>query len=841
MADKEFSIELTTANSERNAGRLLADLDSIAKEIRGVTEAAASMDLKSKKLTGTLSRLVGEGKKVTLAFKDTAEGLKLVGVNATDTSRKLAELARQQNIIDKQAAGSAKLNFLVQKGREIQLLKEKIALQAKEARFTRANAALEVGVKGGEKLTRLREEQALGNKLLRIDEARRRSQEKLIDAPARNVRAHNKALKEQAVALAKTERASSKARLAQERLTQSNNRAKNATTNLSISWSSLVRLLSAQVIYRAVFGLAAQLRQAFENAIELQVAIAELQTIAPPSESFSDFSEILREVSDAFGLDIIEATEAGYQALSNQVVDTAAEMEAFLTVMGKLAIATRSTLAEATNLTTGVLNAYRLEVGKANEVSAKLFKTIELGRVRAEEMANSLGNVAILANQVGLSMDELLGLIATLTVQGIRFSEAQTQIRGILIKLIKPTRDMTEFLTDLGFASGEAAIKSLGLIKFLALMSERTGDSTTEIAKLINRVRGLSGALAVTGKGFDLLNRNINEISKQSMPAFNRAINIVLDNQGKKFLIFQNQLKNFFTQDIGQEFVSTLSILVGGFENLIKVIKFTVEVIITALVPAISAAVFTLGKAFFTLSVPLSGFKLAMIALFVVGTAFVAVIRTLRTHTAQLADSINVMRKAARDVAEEFQKTLGKALDDITNKVLDLIDAINSAITAFAAGALTKLNESVRDIADLFDDIGDALSDSITAAGDKIKEVLNKFESGLSRAQTLVKKIADEFKRINLSVAQQVFEITFDAATPAEQTQLLIDKLIDLQAILGSGVNVDIFRKTQKEIEDIIVRQQKITQEALDVEEKSAIEAVKARAKAIEDIIKLEG
>ncbi|MEK0324898.1 MAG: phage tail tape measure protein, partial [Nitrosopumilus sp.] len=840
MADKEFSIEMTTGNSERNAGRLLADLQSIQREIKGVTEASASMDIKSKKLTGTLLQQVSAAQKVRIAFKDTKEGLKLIGISATDTSKKLAALAVVQNKLARQEAGSAKLNFLVQKGRELELLKESIRLKIQEGKLEKANVALRGKVDTGAKLTRLKEEQSLINKIHSIERARLRTEKSLITDPAKRTRDLAAATRAEAKSKQQVAIASKKAAIANQRLSAVNEKATKSTTDLNISWTSLVRLLSAQVIYRAVFGMAAQLKQAFDNAVELQVAISELQTIAPPTESFGEFAVVLREVSDKFGLDIIEATEAGYQALSNQIVDTAAEMGRFLEVMGRLSIATRSTLAESVNLATGVLNAYRLGVEDAEEVSAKLFKTIELGRVRAEEMANSLGNVAILANQVGFSLDELLGLITTLTIQGIKFSEAQTQIRGILIKLIKPTRAMTEFLRDLGFESGEAAIKALGLIKFLALMSERTGDSTTEIAKLINRVRGLSGALAVTGKGFFLLQRNIDEISKKSMPAFNRAITLVLDNQGKKFQIFQNQLKNFFTQDIGQEFVSALSSLVFGFDNLLTVMKLLANTVVNVMVPVIVAGLATMTKSFVALIIAMGPFGIAISAILVAGTAFVTLLRSMRFHAERMEDAFNAMNAAAREVSDEIENTLGRALNDLADSFRDVFESISGNIAAAAAKELGALEKAVQSIGDLFEAIGDALEESIDAASDKIEDMVDTFESGLKAITKLIKKISNEFARISLSAKEAAFEITFDAATPAQQAQLLTDKLKDLQAVLGSTIDFDIFVKTQKEIEKTLFRQQNIAQKAIDIEEKRAKKTVKDRDKLIRDLEKLE-
>jgi TP901 family phage tail tape measure protein len=164
-------------------------------------------------------------------------------------------------------------------------------------------------------------------------------------------------------------------------------------------------------------------------------------------------------------------------------------------------------------------------------------------------------------------MAELLGLITALTIQGIKFSEASTQIRGIFVKLLKPTKETKQFLAELGFESAEAAVKILGFTKFMELLIKRAKGSSTEIAKYINRIRGLSGVLAITGEGFTRLAQNIKEI-EDPISSYERAISLVLNNTGKQLDIQLNQIKNFFVKDLAGEFLKDLHRVTFGFKSL---------------------------------------------------------------------------------------------------------------------------------------------------------------------------------------------------------------------------------------------------------------------------------
>lgn len=801
---KDVSINLNAQNLIRNAQRAAEELDKIVQSMRSITSASASMEAKTKNLEGSLRGVTRSGIEFSASFTKAKEALKLTAIAVANTTGNLVTLNLEARKLAKLDVASEKLQGLVVSGQQLQLTKEETALRSKLARIEAARVASQKRLDHFTRVRAATAEVAARNKLARI-------------------MAH----------VARLE--------APQRLAKQTQQANKVAKELHINWTSVVRLLSAQLIYRAVFGLAAQLREAFTNAVELQVALAEIQTISPTTETFSGFARVLREVSDEFGVDIIESAEAAYQALSNQIVDTASEMRRFLTVTNLLAIATRSTADDSVSLLTGVLNAYRLEVEDAVEISSKLFKIVELGRVRANEMANSLGNVAILANQVGLSFDELGGLITTLTVQGIKFSEAQTQIRGILIKLIKPTKDMKQFLAELGFESGEAAIKALGLVGFLEQMSRKTGDSTTEIAKLINRVRGLSGTLAVTGKGFNLLRKNIDEIATKSMPAFRRATEIVLGNIGKRFQIFQNQLKNFFTQDIGQDFLEALSLLTGGFTNLLGVMKFVTNAIIASAVPVIVIALSTITASVIKAMIALRAFSLVafnlQVGVFALASAFSALIFLMRkweSRTERMVAGLEAIEKATQKVSDTIQETMLDVLDETVDKFNEVASLLSGGLATTAAFNLGSLAKAITSVEGLFENLGDTFEKAFDAAGDKIDQILEDWEDAIENTRERLKQIGAEFLDVVVRAQDRELELKLSAATePKEQIKLLTAELVRLQTALTTTKDIDTFEDLQQRIEKVLDRINK-------AQGKDVTKELKNANKLIADRIKLE-
>ena len=391
-------------------------------------------------------------------------------------------------------------------------------------------------------------------------------------------------------------------------------------------------------------------------------------------------------------------------------------------------------------------------------------------------MANSLGNVAILANQLGVEMSELLGLIATLTVQGVKFNEAATQIRGIFIKLLKPTKETKRFFKELGVESGESAVKMLGFTKFMELLIKRAKGSSTEIAKFINRIRGLSGVLAITGEGFTKLEDNIKLIT-ESTGSFDRAVNLVLQNTGKNLQISLNAIKNFLIQDVAGVFLKDLAALTGGFENLTKAAKAFVSVLSSLLIPTIATfgavIISNLGK---NLTKTL-GFGAFFAATLILSKA----LQKILTEQARIADALeDIIAKAAQSAAKaaaELRQNVDDVLDDIENFLERRGSALERAATQFVATFIAETDRATQALDDL---------------QDKSKDINREFVRGLNKGlRALEKELANLEKRISgifefliertREFENLQFQISIDDKSIEQQIQAITQRIVDLQ------------------------------------------------------------
>lgn len=345
-------------------------------------------------------------------------------------------------------------------------------------------------------------------------------------------------------------------------------RLQEAAKHTLLTWKGIVRLMVGSAIRRAMFAVASGIQEGVREAVKLQIKLAEIQTISQEAQQTTEeWRQGVLALSNAYGLDIKDQIEGTYQTLSNQIAK-GAETIAFMADANDLATASVSSTSDAVNLLSSAINAYGADVTDAEEISAKLFKTVELGRVRVSQIANSFGDVAVLAHQAGLSMDELLAALALMTRQGIKPSKAMTQLRGIILKILKPTKAMTKAVSDWGYTSASSVVKAEGFLSFLERIDKITKGNAEEIAKFVPRIRGMSGQMVLSGKGLQNYAKDLDAVSN-SMKSYSSALNIVYNNSGKQSEVAANRVKNFF-KSMGNTIVEGINDILnywGDFDN----------------------------------------------------------------------------------------------------------------------------------------------------------------------------------------------------------------------------------------------------------------------------------
>ncbi len=353
-----------------------------------------------------------------------------------------------------------------------------------------------------------------------------------------------------------------------------------STKALTISWETMARVVATQAIVRALSMVRNALGDAYNDSIDFQRQIAEIRTISP-IKNLNQLAATVRGLSDQFNQPLGDVSEGYYQVISNQIQGTANQVDVLSTAMKFSKVAVAST-EDSVNLLTGTLNAFGMDASRSEDVAAKFFKTIELGRTRASELAVSFGRTAPMAAQLGVSLEELQASYAAVTIGGVKTAEAATQIRGAMTGMVKPTTAMKEAFQKLGYASAEQAIAALGFVGTMNAVISTTDGSTTSIAKLFPRVRGLNAVLRLTSTGADAYNKSLAELGRTDLTELNNQFTAIMDTDVERVTKELNELKNMLTTGLGTSLVKTTRLFfdtTGGAEGLYQVSRALVPVI----------------------------------------------------------------------------------------------------------------------------------------------------------------------------------------------------------------------------------------------------------------------
>lgn len=557
---------------------------------------------------------------------------------------------------------------------------------------------------------------------------------------------------------------------------------------LFFSFRNLIRIVAGLTFFRGIILFTSAMTDAVKRAKDFERAIGEIQTISDRAAvTTQQWREQLTDVSNAFGVGSVESAEAAYQALSNQVVN-ATQVQSFLTDEVKLSITALSTLDQAVQATTAVLNAFQENADAASRVNAILFKTVELGRIRLSELSNTIGRVSILSNQLGISFVEQQAALTLLTRQGIRAEEAITLLRNVELKLVKPTEAMSEKLREFGFASGEAAVAALGLpgvVQLFANEANKSGDAAAELAQIYGRLRAIVGGLGLTQGD---LNKEVEKFAGAPQKAFDEFIERLDDldvRANKQLERLKDAMRDTFGKRILEGLVNFSEGLGGADVALVKLTQaiqkgITIWIsyrIATSLAGASTTAftfrMRTAGAAMLTTANFGRGLIIVLRSLISVQsiytlglTALVSLLIDAQFAAQQFALRMEVAGTAARQsgletatIAFERAKV---AIDESSIALEQNISVITRSYRQFSANLQADNNAILLSVEDTFDRAKDAIKESLEDPLKTIREELRglrgEIEETLADAEARTKRIAKERRAAEVDAARDVID-----------------------------------------------------------------------------------
>ena len=248
----------------------------------------------------------------------------------------------------------------------------------------------------------------------------------------------------------------------------------------------------------ALAGAQVVLGGAAKSAGEFGTAMAEVATLLDDNADIDGLSESVRKLTLEYGGQAPAQAKALYQIISAGVSD-ATQAVALLDAANRLSVGGVTDVRTAADGLTTALNAYGPAAGSAAQVSDALFVAMRAGKTTVGELSSNIGNVAPIAAQAGVGLQELLAAVAALTTGGVGTAQSITQLRGVISSVLKPSAEAAALARDLGLQFDVQALKAQGLAGFLEEVQRRTGGNTETMALLFGQVEALGAVLSLTG------------------------------------------------------------------------------------------------------------------------------------------------------------------------------------------------------------------------------------------------------------------------------------------------------------------------------------------------------
>ncbi len=245
---------------------------------------------------------------------------------------------------------------------------------------------------------------------------------------------------------------------------------------------------------------------ALDSYGKYELAVARLGNLLDDDVDAVDaYGDALKRTAVRFGIDPIETATGAYMAFSGGVETTTAALDEFLPVAAKASKAGKTELATAVDALTSIRNVYG-DLSTA-EISDRLFVTEALGKTDFGKIASSIGDIVAQGDAAGLSLDEMLAPMASITKTGVESGKAFNQLSSLISGLQEPTPKAVKALKKLGIAAGPDFVKDaggmLGVVSQIRAAVDKFGAGSVLTKAVFGRKEAVKAATRLATSGFE--------------------------------------------------------------------------------------------------------------------------------------------------------------------------------------------------------------------------------------------------------------------------------------------------------------------------------------------------
>lgn len=630
------------------------------------------------------------------------------------------------------------------------------------------------------------------------------------------------------------EAAAERAQHAAENLAEANSKASNATEELSKATENAseeaenaekkgVDAVEGIASALAAAGITAMVKEIAQAAYELADAYSEAEKIVVNATGATG------EALDGLGQSMLEA----YSGNDDSLEDTAGAIGEINTRMGL----TGEALSDVTQLfmdyaditgtnavnsvqnLTKIMNKWNVEASDVESVMDKLAYAGQISGASVDTLSSNLITGAASFQEMGLSLDNTISMLAAFELYGMSGTTAITAMRTAVKNFSADGLDAQTALqqTIEKIANMESAADATALA--VETFGSRAGvdmanairSGAISVDTLTGSLEAADGTLEKTAEAGESLSEKWQKAQNNISTAFTRALQPTLDKVSSGFAELTNGIGTFLNKHpTVTKAITALGIGLGVVVAGIAGVTFVTSVAI----PAITA----FGVALNTALGPIGWVALAITGIVAAGTALVAMMSDAEDETANMTQTTRAQYYELQDLNAEYDEACEKYGEN-SEEASRLKYQLDDLEASFEANRQT-LEEFVAEV--------DALCESVSEVRTGFDEAMQEIDAQETGTYALIQKYEDLATQTDLTAAQQK-ELEAVTKSLADAFPELADK-IDV-ASLSAEEYVAVMKKALAD-----EAEQQRQQEA----QEKYVEALKKRAELADELAKAE-
>lgn len=487
-----------------------------------------------------------------------------------------------------------------------------------------------------------------------------------------------------------------------------------------------------------------------------------------------------------------------------------------------LAAAAGEELGVVSDIVTDAMTAFGMEASRANEFADVLAATSSKANTNVSMLGESFKYVAPVAGALGYSAQDTAIALGLMANAGIKGSQSGTALRATISRLVKPTKESGDSMSELGISmlDSEGKMKSLGEIMgdLRTAFKDLEPDQQAFHAAQLAGQEAMSGLLAIVNAGEEDFDKLSNAIYNADGTAQQMA-ETMQDNLQGRITALKSSLEGVAIQlyDKLQPAFETVT------EHIQKAVdwfaKLDPEVQTTILIIAGLAA--AIGPLLIVLGLMAQGVGAIIGLLPVLGTAFtvltgpvglvVAAIAALIAIGVRLYKNWDEIKAKASEIWGSLKGIVADAITAVKTKISDMIQVGKDFVAGLWEGISSSAAEMVRNIKNWF-------SDNIIGVAKKILGIASPSKEGESIGLYFTKGLA-------LGMGSGKGEVITQSQALAEAMTSIRTQIEDLNkqyavAVVAQGANSEAAEQLKTRIADLTVQYENLANAVGKVSEK---------------------